>query len=670
MLTLVVMAAGLGSRYGGLKQVDPVGTGGELILDYTVFDARLAGFEKVIFIINDAIEDELRSHVERTFKSQFEVVYVHQRLDDLPKGVEVPPARKKPWGTGQAVLCCRNLIDGPFAVVNADDFYGRDSLIRVGDFLFNLPDPVNSHEYCMAGFQIENTLTPQGSVARGVCEIDGHGYLKEIRERTRIERRGGDIQYFDPGGDWIKIRPGCVVSMNLWGFTPSIFPVLEDRFVAFLNGESEDLNQVEYYLPEVVNSLLQEQAATVRVLDTEAQWLGISYHADKEWVGNSISALIGEGLYPEKLWSEWMKIDFESIVDRFNFSGDFLAATPFGRGHINDTFATHHRVNGKNSRYILQRVNTNVFRDPERLMENIEAVTNHQRKKIIAAGGDTERETLNLIPTLEGGSYIRTEAGDYWRAYVFIENARTYEQVETLDHVFNAGKAFGKFQRLLQDFPAAQLFETIPNFHNTRERFSAFEDSVVRNEVGLAKSCRPEIDFVIARREKASIFIDLIDRGEIKLRIAHNDTKFNNVMIDDHTGEGICVIDLDTVMPGLSVYDFGDSIRSLANTAAEDEQDLSKVHFNMQIYREFTRGYLDSARSFLSAREIEYLPMGAIIMTFECGMRFLADYLDGDVYFKVHRPRHNLDRCRTQFKLVEEMEARYGEMVEVVRELA
>jgi SAM-dependent methyltransferase len=362
-----------------------------------------------------------------------------------------------------------------------------------------------------------------------------------------------------------------------------------------------------------------------------------------------------------------MKPDFAAMVKYFKFEGDFLDAHPYGFGHINDTYTAYFRkAGGLVNRYILQRINHNVFKHPERLMQNIERVTAHLRKKIIAAGGDPERETLNLIPTVDAKTFYRTHDGNYWRAYGFIEGALTYEVVETLDHVYNAAKAFGKFQKLLSDFPAEQLYETIPNFHHTRKRFGAFVEAVERDVENRAQSVGDEIEFVEKRAEDASVLVDLLEQGKLPELVTHNDTKLNNVMIDDETGEGVCVIDLDTVMSGLSLYDFGDSVRSGANPAAEDERDLSKVCIDLEIFDRFAHGYLDAARDFLTSTEVDYLPFSAKLMTFECGMRFLTDHLNGDVYFKIHRVNHNLDRCRTQFKMVRDMEEKFDQMVRIV----
>lgn len=365
-----------------------------------------------------------------------------------------------------------------------------------------------------------------------------------------------------------------------------------------------------------------------------------------------------------------MKYNFGEIVKHFDFSGEFTDAEPYGTGHINDTFTvSFKKADGKSHRYILQRINHNVFKEPEKLMNNIGGITKHLRNKIVIAGGDPERETLNIIPALDGRSYYKTETGDYWRAYVFIENARTYDVVENPDHFYNSGKAFGTFQKHLSDFTAGMLHETIPDFHNTIKRYDAFIQAVETDSANRAVFVKDEIDFVIKRANDTEVLVNMLKNGNLPLRVTHNDTKFNNVMIDDKTGEGICVIDLDTVMPGLSLYDFGDSIRSGSNPALEDERDLSKVCMDIELFESFSCGFLNSACELLTSTELEYMPFAAKLMTFECGIRFLTDYLNRDVYFKVHREGHNLDRAKTQFKMVSDMEDKMDQMAKIINRI-
>lgn len=317
-------------------------------------------------------------------------------------------------------------------------------------------------------------------------------------------------------------------------------------------------------------------------------------------------------------------------------------------------------------RYILQAVNTTIFTDPQGLMENIQGVTSHLRKKILEQGGNPERETLTLIPTLDGKLLYEDSQGGFWRSYAFIENATCHQSVDRPVLFTNAARAFGRFQKLLADYPADTLHETIANFHNTADRYALFEKAVAGDIAGRAASVEKEIRFFLDRKADGAVVTDAIAEGRLPLRVTHNDTKLNNIMMDNDTDEGICVIDLDTVMPGSVLYDFGDSIRFGASTADEDEQDLSLVSMDLGLFEAYTAGFLSEAGASLTREEIELLPFSAKLLTLECGMRFLTDYLNGDTYFRIHREHHNLDRCRTQITLVADMECKMEEMQRIV----
>lgn len=364
---------------------------------------------------------------------------------------------------------------------------------------------------------------------------------------------------------------------------------------------------------------------------------------------------------------EKRKEQIKSVAAQFQQEGIFLDSQPYGSGHINGTYLLRYDVEGTVVKVILQLINKVVFPKPEEVMENIVNVTTHLKNKIIEQGGNPLRETLNVIPTKDGGSYYLDEEGNYWRAYVFVTDATSYDKVEKPDDFYQSAVSFGNFQCLLADFPAETLHETIAKFHDTRHRFATFKKVVEEDVMGRAAGVQEEIQFVLDREESiANYFAELLDKGEIPLRVTHNDTKLNNIMIDDATGKGICVIDLDTVMPGLAMNDFGDSIRFGASTAAEDETDLSKVSCSMELFDIYAKGFIEGCQGKLTDKEIELLPMGAKTMTYECGMRFLTDYLQGDTYFKIHRENHNLDRCHTQFKLVADMEAKWQEMNAII----
>ena len=360
----------------------------------------------------------------------------------------------------------------------------------------------------------------------------------------------------------------------------------------------------------------------------------------------------------------------KEAIANFEFQGTYVEDMPWGNGHINDTFLLVYETEEKKTiRYILQRMNKNIFTKPVELMENVVGVTSYLRKIIIENGGDPARETLNVIPAKDGKSYYVDAAGEYWRAYDFVEDATCFDQVEKPEDFYESAVSFGNFQRLLADYPAETLHETIPNFHNTKVRFATFKKAVEEDVMGRAAEVAEEIQFVLDREDVANYFTDLLEANELPLRVTHNDTKLNNIMMDNATRKGICVIDLDTVMPGLAMNDFGDSIRFGASTAAEDEQDLDKVWCDMELFELYSKGFIEGCGGKLTQKEIELLPMGAKTMTFECGMRFLTDYLQGDTYFKIHRPGHNLDRCRTQFKLVSDMEAKWDVMKEIIAKL-
>lgn len=361
--------------------------------------------------------------------------------------------------------------------------------------------------------------------------------------------------------------------------------------------------------------------------------------------------------------------ELQEVLHQYSNLGALKSCHTYGNGHINNTFLLEFdRNDSMNGKAILQEMNRAVFQNPEELMENIVAVTSHLREKIIANGGNPERETLNVLPTVGGAKYYVDSRGEYWRAYSYIEGATCYEQPESKEDFYESAVAFGNFQYLLADYPAETLHETIPAFHDTEKRLRDFRKAVAEDKMGRAAGVRNEIMFVLKREADASVFADMLDRGEVPLRVTHNDTKLNNIMIDDKTRKGICVIDLDTVMPGLAMNDFGDSIRFGANTAVEDETDLSKVSCDLELFRVYTRGFLKGCRGSLTENEIRMLPMGAKMMTYECGMRFLADYLEGDHYFKISRENHNLDRARTQFALIEDIESKWEMLEQIVRE--
>lgn len=337
---------------------------------------------------------------------------------------------------------------------------------------------------------------------------------------------------------------------------------------------------------------------------------------------------------------------------------------PYGNGHINDTFLV---VCGK--RFIMQRMNTSIFKNPDELMENILGVTAHIKRKVSATGGDEERCTLVVVPTLNGEMFFKDTMEQCWRVYEFTERTVTKETVENETDFYSCGEAFGVFQQHLADYPAERLHETIKDFHNTPKRYDNLMISAEKDVCDRLSEVKEEFEFAKSRKEFCSIFEKARKNGTLPLRVTHNDTKLNNILFDEKNGEAICVIDLDTVMPGYSLNDFGDSIRFGANTAVEDETDLSKVSLDLRLFEIYAKGFIKGCDGKLLDAELDLLPEGAIMMTLECGMRFLADYLDGDIYFKTSREKHNLDRARNQFALVADMERKLPQMKEIINKL-
>ena len=646
---LVIMAAGMGSRFGGLKQITPVDPQRHSIIDFSLYDARRAGFSKVVFIIKHAIEEDFKAAVGRRMEQYFDVRYVYQELSCLPEGFTVPEGREKPWGTAHAIACARDAIDGPFAVLNADDYYGAGAIQAIYDFLKEEHAP---NEHAMVAYQLRKTVSENGYVSRGECAVED-GYLVSVTERVRIEKRGMDAARTEDGGKtWVAMPGDTPVSMNLWGFQYELLEEFTGRFAGFLQKNlAENPLKCEYYLPMVVNAQLEEKRGTIRVLNTDEVWYGMTYQADVFSVQNAIAAMKKNGRYPEHLWLQ------PAAAFHFHYDGAPFTIAPCGNGHINRTYIVT-TTTGK--RYILQRI-SDAF-DIDILMGNAMAVTEYA-----AAQTDDPRSVVHFIYTTDGKNYYRAPDGNY-RSYEYVEGTVCLEEAGSPEDFYESALAFGRFMELLSAFPVETIGESIPNFHNTPDRYRIFHEKLEEDPCGRVSEVPEEIAFALKYEAEGGILQAMRDSGKLPVRVTHNDTKLNNVLFDEQTHKALCIIDLDTVMPGLSAYDYGDAIRFGAVTAAEDETDLDRMKLDMNLFRLFTRGFLEACS--LTETEIEMLPMGAKIMTLENGVRFLTDYLDGDHYFSIHREKHNLDRARTQFRIVTEMEAHWDELCSIIREEA
>lgn len=362
-----------------------------------------------------------------------------------------------------------------------------------------------------------------------------------------------------------------------------------------------------------------------------------------------------------------MSAKIVEAVNAFALCSNIISIEPYGNGRINDTFLVECQADvlpGK--KYILQRINHLIFKEPEHLMSNILNVTVFLRKKLILNGGDPNREVLNVVMTSDGKSFYKDSIGSYWRVYDFIEDTIGLDKAGNPSAFYESAVAFGNFQRLLCDFPINLLYTTVKDFHNTRQKFEAFEKAVAADVCRRSPNATSEIEFALAHKKEASILLDMVDNGKLILKATHSDTMLNNILVDKKTLKCICIVDLDTVMPGLSITQFGDAIRYGACKGAEDEKDLDKVFLDLELFETYAKGYINGCGECISPTDIEMLPMAAKIMTFECGIRFLTDYLQGDTYFNTNYVSQNLDRCRTQFKLVRDMENKWDSMMSIV----
>ncbi len=361
-----------------------------------------------------------------------------------------------------------------------------------------------------------------------------------------------------------------------------------------------------------------------------------------------------------------MNSEYSSILQQFPFDGSFIKLDTIDEGHINTTL----KAEFSGAKYIIQKINTVVFTKPDELMSNIFAATEYIKHNLSAQGIDPSRRTLNFLKTNDGKMYYRDDDGNCWRSYVYIDNCYTLSENCSAEEIFEAARAFGEFQNMLSGFDGSKLYESIENFHNTPVRFKAFLEAVEKDPVGRVKDVAEEIEFFKARENETGIVTGLLARGGLPVRVTHNDTKINNILFDKDTKKAICIIDLDTIMPGSSLYDFGDSVRSGAGTAKEDEVDFEKMTLNLDIYTAYVNGYLEGTAGSLTDKEIELLPFSSKLLTYETGIRFLTDYINGDVYFRTTHPTHNLERAHTQMQLVKDIENKFEQMKEITASAA
>ena len=633
---LVVLAAGAGTRFGGLKQIAPVGPNGESIIDYTVADAVEAGVESVVIVLRREIEAEFHRERGRRYARIAELTYVHQDVLDLPSGSPAV-SRQKPWGTAHAVWSARHAVDSPFVVANGDDFYGRASIAEAVRFL------TKSSDYALVGYPVRETLSPRGGVSRALCAVNGDATLRGVQEFRGIAEIDGVIESTEPSRRFVGSE---LVSMNLWALQPEFFDVLDRGFARFLEEHGQHPT-AEYYLPYAVEGEVAAGRVRVHVLPAHDRWFGITHPEDQQLASAELKK------FSAALSAESMaRRDTRAALEAFEIAGTLDDLRPHGTGHIHETFAAIYQQPSGRRRFILQRFNDHVFKDPERTIDNIARVTDHVRRSLESRGEtDVDRGVLRLVPTRSGALIHRDDDGVWWRMYDFVERSFALERPRTEEQATEAAKTFARFQSLLADYDGSRLFDTIPNFHHTPARFSALVEAIDRDPLSRAAASSAEIDLALAGRDLPDSLLSLHRAGLLPERITHNDTKINNVLFDDFTELGICVTDLDTVMAGLALYDFGDLVRTAVSTAPEDEPDPARVLVRPEMFLALARGWIAGAGATLSQIERERLVLASRLLTYECGVRFLTDHLLGDTYFKIHRPGHNLDRARSQLTL-------------------
>ena len=634
-LTLVILAAGMGTRYGGAKQLASVTNYRETLVDFSIYDAVQAGFTKVVFVVSSAILSAVKAHFEAALSGKITTLFVCQDQVKLP-GVYSAVSRKKPWGTGHALLAAKAVVQENFCVINADDFYGQSAFVKMASCLTKTA--ISSASYAMMGYKVQNTLSANGGVSRGECEVK-NGFLEKITERLGVQKDGKEIYYIHRAKEQELLHKDTLVSMNFWGFTPEIFSTLEEEFVTFLkiNKKSE---QAEFFLPTVVNTLLQEKKATVFVEETSQKWMGITYKEDKKEVVARLQQLKMAKKYPVCLWSveSWLK----TVVASFCIEGVLTSFRFFDEGHINDTYLIETNLCKK---YVLQRLNEVVFPDIPALIANKVAVSQFLQSK-----NETAVE-LDFIAAKTGLYYFKDALGFYWNASLYIPESVCYLKPPTAAVVREAGSVLGLFLARTKPFPIENLQTTLPNFHSVTVRLQEFKKAVATATPKRLEVAKDLLFFVTEQQAKMIVLDEALVKKELTLQVTHNDPKISNILFSK-SGAGICMIDTDTVMPGLLQYDYGDAIRTVCATAAEDEEDVTKMEFQLSYFKKFTDGFLGAYKQHCTAKELSYFPISIQILPFLIGLRFLTDFLHNDIYYKTKYTSHNLVRATNQFQFL------------------
>ena len=619
-LAIVVLAAGLGTRYGGLKQLAPLGPAGEALLDYTLHDAGAAGFSNAVLVVAPGIVDAVTAHLH-DFVPPIAVRLVEQHAGASP--------RSRPWGTAFATMVGAAGLTTPFAVANADDAYGSAAIAALAAHLRSRATEPGVHFGAVVGYPASATLSSHGGVSRAICRVDAHGRLVHIEEHTGVRRDDGRLV-----SDTAALDETTLVSMNLWGFSPGFLNLLEPIVARFVEDHRAD--DLELRLPDVVGELVARGQLEVAVLPTTSPWLGVTHPEDAPLVRERLAAL--------------------DVAAHFATDSPPVDAVPLVHGHIHDTYVvTCWASTGVAERLVLQRLNGDVFGDLDALRVNLDRITAHLHEA--AARHGTRSIVAEPVATRAGGSIHVDRNGRSWRASRFAEGTRVLGRDATTDELRAAARAFAELTRDLDDLGAgpSPLVETIPRFHDLARRRADLATAIRRDRAGRAAGVADLVDEANALADRLELELEVAGANHLPRRIVHNDAKLDNVLVDSETGAVRCIVDLDTVMAGTVLNDFGELARTATSSAAEDEPDPTLIRLDHERFAALADGYVGGARSFLLDSERDCLALAGPLLTIENGVRFLTDHLDGDVYFRVYRPEHNAQRARAQLRLASQM---------------
>jgi len=628
---VVILAGGVGRRFGGQKQFTEVGPQGETLLEITLADAHRAGCRRGILVVSPEGEAELGARFRARPVTGMEIVLAVQRMDDLPARPDV--ARDKPWGTAHALWAARHEVSGPFLLFNADDHYGPQAPAILMSALAT-PDPEPA--FAMLGYPLTQTLSSDGAVSRAVIETDPSGYLSGLCEHTDIDANCQVMTGKDAG---LVLPPETLVSMNAWAFTPAIFPLLEAALQDFLSAEG--LDRAECFLPTAVDQAVRRGEARVRVAPTRDKWFGLTWPGDTDRVKVALKD----------------RANLAQVLAQWGLEPEQGTAIRWGTGLIHQTW----RWDSPQGAYVLQRLNGQVFPDPSAVAENAAVAARRVDAALAATGDDDPRHRLRFLPGPNGRPWVRDVDGDVWRAAGWIADSRPANPASLVE-IRSAAEALGRFPGLVANGVGQDPAPVLPGFHDTPARLNTFTETSVWNPMDRGRLC---IDETMRLLQLAHLSRRVADQ-DLPERPVHNDAKVDNVLVDKTSGEALCVIDLDTVMPGLAAHDFGDLVRSLVSGRPEDEPELALIDVREDVFEAVAVGYVAGARGWLTPLEKASLVDGALVMTFEQALRFLTDYLTGDVYYQVQAPGHNLQRARAQIRLLDrllEVEAHLKDLV-------